>query len=386
MKKQREEEKIVRYYPLDASIPPQKCGVNISNCSTIWDLKEELSRLFSVPPQSLLIWLVLENVLHHEYKNYDQISEVRRTSLLTVYEVKSNFEDMPLHIRKDQRKPKDEVGYFRLVILATEIKNAHSNCSKSWIGAPFPISVAIPTTYQQLYNALLDYLTKRHYLEFPQGKEVNKTSIFEIHKYQDYRCSPLDSTSKTPLKLKDKDTMVIAFSEDILIQYYRGGREECENMEERPRLVMDMTSVGKFLDENRFTEALIQLLERSNWLTKAELMGSSTTSLVQKESYKPEEIRKNLDKLHQIQSKISDLELQNRVLLASLDLHNKMKELEREVERGSKGLCAICQLEPRNVVLLPCFHSQFCDSCADKVNGVCPLCRTKVVNIIKGIK
>lgn len=49
--------------------------------------------------------------------------------------------------------------------------------------------------------------------------------------------------------------------------------------------------------------------------------------------------------------------------------------------REEMQACQICLLNPRNVVILPCFHGQFCEDCLEahrKINKTCPTCRITI--------
>ncbi|MCO5604747.1 hypothetical protein L7F22_058917 [Adiantum nelumboides] len=53
-------------------------------------------------------------------------------------------------------------------------------------------------------------------------------------------------------------------------------------------------------------------------------------------------------------------------------------EQEKAVLQGSLRACQICEVNPRNVVILPCFHGQYCAGCLEghqKINNTCPTCR-----------
>lgn len=56
-------------------------------------------------------------------------------------------------------------------------------------------------------------------------------------------------------------------------------------------------------------------------------------------------------------------------------------ELSEAVERH---LCCICQEAPREVLLQPCLHFAFCQSCVARVD-ICPLCRENVQGISRVI-
>eukprot|EP00927_Polykrikos_kofoidii_P027010 TRINITY_DN2391_c0_g1_i2.p1 TRINITY_DN2391_c0_g1~~TRINITY_DN2391_c0_g1_i2.p1 ORF type:complete len:288 (+),score=66.83 TRINITY_DN2391_c0_g1_i2:661-1524(+) len=56
-------------------------------------------------------------------------------------------------------------------------------------------------------------------------------------------------------------------------------------------------------------------------------------------------------------------------------------ELSEAVERN---LCCICQETPREVLLQPCLHFAFCQSCVERVD-ICPLCRENVQGISRVI-
>jgi hypothetical protein len=47
--------------------------------------------------------------------------------------------------------------------------------------------------------------------------------------------------------------------------------------------------------------------------------------------------------------------------------------------------CSLCCSNKSNVVLQPCLHRNFCDKCAKRLKGLCPICRKKItkVEIIK---
>lgn len=60
-------------------------------------------------------------------------------------------------------------------------------------------------------------------------------------------------------------------------------------------------------------------------------------------------------------------------------LCTELQVLREEMER--LRLCAICHEQPRNAILMPCCHGQYCQRCATKVfmeNGPCPSCRVKL--------
>eukprot|EP01124_Arcella_intermedia_P023070 TRINITY_DN3578_c0_g1_i1.p1 TRINITY_DN3578_c0_g1~~TRINITY_DN3578_c0_g1_i1.p1 ORF type:complete len:960 (+),score=199.61 TRINITY_DN3578_c0_g1_i1:223-2880(+) len=220
---------ILTYYPIDTSLPPKKYGLSIEKTATVWNLKEKLSGIVGVPPQSLLTWDVFSNKFHAEFQNFDEVSRIRDSDDVAAYEIKSKYDDIPIHIRKNKKKPENETeeDYVRLSIFSRETDNSYSTrYGFSCIGVPFTITVTNPITYDQLYDTLLDYLVKRKYLQFPEEEVVNKKELFEIHTYQNYSSFPLDKDSQDPIKISDKDTIILAFSPDNKTNYYRGQKEK----------------------------------------------------------------------------------------------------------------------------------------------------------------
>jgi len=96
------------------------------------------------------------------------------------------------------------------------------------------------------------------------------------------------------------------------------------------------------------------------------------------------------DKLHYIKS----IHLQQKSLEKKLgkqshdmcELLEKITQLKRQQRvqqtQQTTAYCVICMHNPRNVVLLPCRHSQFCKECAERLaqkkGARCPLCRSRV--------
>jgi hypothetical protein len=67
--------------------------------------------------------------------------------------------------------------------------------------------------------------------------------------------------------------------------------------------------------------------------------------------------------------------------------NNKIKEKEEQLSEISsekdENLCVICLDNKKNIVLVPCGHVCICDSCKEKNIKDCPICRTKIENMIK---
>ncbi|KAK0076563.1 hypothetical protein PV325_005191 [Microctonus aethiopoides] len=47
----------------------------------------------------------------------------------------------------------------------------------------------------------------------------------------------------------------------------------------------------------------------------------------------------------------------------------------RDNELRDDQLCVVCQVNPREIILLPCGHVCLCEDCSDDINDHCPACR-----------
>lgn len=83
-----------------------------------------------------------------------------------------------------------------------------------------------------------------------------------------------------------------------------------------------------------------------------------------------------------LEAAVQRLRLENAGVEA--DLRNRFEKEKARLEvslREEMQLCQICLENRRNVVILPCFHGQFCEGCLEecrKRNKSCPTCRSPI--------
>ena len=84
----------------------------------------------------------------------------------------------------------------------------------------------------------------------------------------------------------------------------------------------------------------------------------------------------NLTKLC-FQSKNRKRFKKRRNFLIFIPLYRRKKlEILRQITVNDDA-CTLCCENMANVVLMPCKHSDFCDSCIQRLN-LCPICRTEI--------
>eukprot|EP01029_Cantina_marsupialis_P029720 TRINITY_DN782069_c0_g1_i1.p1 TRINITY_DN782069_c0_g1~~TRINITY_DN782069_c0_g1_i1.p1 ORF type:complete len:146 (-),score=27.05 TRINITY_DN782069_c0_g1_i1:110-547(-) len=74
--------------------------------------------------------------------------------------------------------------------------------------------------------------------------------------------------------------------------------------------------------------------------------------------------------------------------IGGIYLWRKKKIAERQAQDVQEDLednlyCAICYLNERNTVCLPCQHLAICDECLEGCREICPLCRTPIARTIR---
>ena len=67
---------------------------------------------------------------------------------------------------------------------------------------------------------------------------------------------------------------------------------------------------------------------------------------------------------------------------------NSMNRIKRcnspcELAANETDQCAICYINKKRYVYIPCGHLCMCGECANKIEDVCPICKIIVSNIIK---
>ncbi|KAI8123418.1 Mitochondrial ubiquitin ligase activator of nfkb 1-A [Lucilia cuprina] len=50
----------------------------------------------------------------------------------------------------------------------------------------------------------------------------------------------------------------------------------------------------------------------------------------------------------------------------------------RPVNLTSDQLCVVCNINPKEVIILPCGHVCICEDCSEKIKMTCPVCRGKI--------
>jgi len=45
--------------------------------------------------------------------------------------------------------------------------------------------------------------------------------------------------------------------------------------------------------------------------------------------------------------------------------------------------CCICMENPNEIIFNPCYHFDTCIKCAEQLSSKCPICRTRIISLIK---
>lgn len=144
------------------------------------------------------------------------------------------------------------------------------------------------------------------------------------------------------------------------------------------------------LHESQAEESVISVILQlvNEGLRHSERLAQGLTSVHSKKACYAT-VRANVEraKLEAEKTKLEDenrkLEAEKIMIEAEVQLAvAAASEARSRLERmESDSLCLICLSNPRNVVLLPCFHGQYCSTCIERhkaTKASCPTCRATI--------
>jgi len=172
-----------------------------------------------VAAQSLLMFDVFSNRFHREFKNHEDVSDIRDNDTVAVYEVTCTDLDIPVH-KRPKNLPEQSPTKKRLYVLSREEEYGH----RVNMGNPFVISVDVKVTYRQLYNALAAYLQSRNHIQ-PQPE--GSPDIFKVlplnysYSYSQYYSSSKNfADNDQPFDIDDKESLACEFTKDNRKYFY----------------------------------------------------------------------------------------------------------------------------------------------------------------------
>jgi ubiquitin carboxyl-terminal hydrolase 4/11/15 len=233
---------ILTFYPLDLTKPPTKYGFSVEKFLSIWDLKVVMGNQLKLPPQSFMIFDVFSSRFHREFKNHEDVSDIKDNDIVAAYEVYSTNMDVPFHKKQKstpsvEREPEQQPTKKRIYIQTRDEEYGSRTAS----GIPFAISVDNQITYRQLYNEILNYMKARnHVSSVPEDStDIFKLVLNTVSSFSNYsNTKPLHDNDKT-LDLGDKDTVACEFNRENRRKYYNDHIDEKIVIDDSSRVVND---------------------------------------------------------------------------------------------------------------------------------------------------
>lgn len=89
----------------------------------------------------------------------------------------------------------------------------------------------------------------------------------------------------------------------------------------------------------------------------------------------------NTKKIEGLKSKIIELDMEikqltkdkNSLTKENSSLHTKILNFESILD--TRDTCCICYAGSNNYINIKCGHKTICDTCCDKINNTCPICK-----------